>query len=115
MPYETLILERRGAVGWLWFNRPDALNAHDLTMLAELPQAWQELDDDDDITVIVVTGKGRGFCTGADVKEIAASGGGMRERLAKGGKRRRRGVGPRANDVRKPVIAAVNGVCAGAG
>lgn len=116
MSYETLIVERRGKVGWLWFNRPDSLNAHDLTMLHELPEAWHELDEDDDVTVIVVTGKGRGFCTGADVKEIAASGGGMRERLEKGGKRRRRGgVGPRANDVWKPVIAAVNGVCAGAG
>ena len=116
MSYETLVVERRGAVGWLRFNRPDALNAHDLTMLAELPDAWEELDDDESVVVIVMTGNGRAFCTGADVKEIAAAGGGMRERLAKGGKRRRRrGIGPRANDVWKPVIAAVNGVCAGGG
>lgn len=116
MSYETLIVERRGPVGWLILNRPDSLNAHDLTMLRELPEAWAELDADTDVRVIVTTGQGRGFCTGADVKEIAASGGGMGERLkplGDGGERK--GVTARACGVWKPVITAVNGVCAGGG
>jgi enoyl-CoA hydratase/carnithine racemase len=115
--YETLIVERRGHVGWLIFNRPEALNAHNLQMLVEVPQAWEELADDDDVRVIVNTGRGRGFSTGADVREIAAAGG-MGARMAKldeGNPAPRRGLGARANDVWKPVITAVNGVCAGGG
>ena len=69
--YESLIVERRGNVGWLIFNRPEAMNSHSLTMLAELPRAWAELSADDDVRVIVNTGRGRAFCTGADVKEFA--------------------------------------------
>ena len=82
MGYDTLIFERRGQVAWLFLNRPESLNAHNLTMLAELPRAWAELDVDDDIRVIVLTGRGKAFSAGADVKEVAASGGGMRETLA---------------------------------
>jgi enoyl-CoA hydratase/carnithine racemase len=117
MTYETLIVERRGPVGWLIFNRPESLNAHNLTMLEELPVAWQELNSDDRVRVIVNTGNGRGFCTGADVREIAAAGN-MGERMKKlrpkdGGPRG--GITGRRNDVWKPVIVAVNGVCAGGG
>jgi enoyl-CoA hydratase/carnithine racemase len=115
--YETLIVERRGHVGWLIFNRPESLNAHNLPMLEEIPRAWEELSADDDVRVIVNTGRGRGFSTGADVREIAAAGG-MGQRMAKLEKDHpgpRRGLGARACDVWKPVITAVNGVCAGGG
>lgn len=116
MGYETLILERRGRVAWLILNRPESLNAHNLTMLAELPRAWAELDSDDDVGVIVLTGHGKAFSAGADVKEVAASGGGIRERLQPFSN----GESPtqasaRSAGVSKPVIAAVNGVCAGGG
>jgi enoyl-CoA hydratase/carnithine racemase len=118
MPYETLIVERRGPVGWLIFNRPDAMNSHNLQMLREVPEAWAQLAADDDVRVIVNTGTGRSFSTGADVKEIAEAGG-MGERMKKlddgSGTERRGGLGPRASNVWKPVIAAVNGVCAGGG
>ncbi len=56
MPYETLIVERRGPVGWLIFNRPEAMNSHNLQMLREVPEAWAELAADDDVRVIVNTG-----------------------------------------------------------
>ena len=118
--YETLIVERRGRVGWLIFNRPDSLNANNLKMTNELSRAWVELDNDDDVSVIVNTGRGRGFSVGADVKEIAATGGGMGDRLASGGRRphadrNEMPYTPRSAGVRKPLICAVNGVCAGAG
>ncbi len=117
MNYDTLVLERRGPVGWLILNRPDSLNAHNVTMLRELPEAWKELDHDDDVRVIVMTGRGRGFCAGADVKEVAATGGGMEDRLRglTDGSRPPAAVSARSNDVWKPVIVAVNGVCAGSG
>jgi enoyl-CoA hydratase len=118
--YETLIVERRGNVGWLIFNRPDAMNSHNLKMLEELPRAWKELSNDDDVRVVVITGRGRAFCTGADVKEISAYGS-MGDRIAQlkrdpdDASGERTGVGPRTNNVWKPVIAAVNGICAGGG
>jgi enoyl-CoA hydratase/carnithine racemase len=71
--YETLIVERRGAVGWLEFNRPDVGNAMNAAMLDELERAWRELDADPDVRVIVNTGRGRAFQTGLDVVELAQS------------------------------------------
>ena len=118
MRYESLIVERRGLVGWITLNRPEALNSHSIAMHRELPQAWHEMSADDDVRVVVITGAGRAFATGADVKELAAVGG-MAERLAMvdptDKPATRPTLGPRAQEVWKPVIAAVNGVCAGGG
>jgi len=117
MSYETLIVEKRGRVGWLIFNRPESMNAFNLKMADELIDAWRQLDDDDDVRVIVNTGRGRAFQTGVDVKEVAEAGG-MGNRVA--GRERRddeRGGGmtARTNNVWKPVICAVNGLCVGGG
>jgi enoyl-CoA hydratase len=70
--YETLEVTRDGHVGWLVFDRPKAGNAMDATMLAELEHAWQELDADPEVRVIIVTGAGGHFCAGADLKAMAA-------------------------------------------
>jgi enoyl-CoA hydratase/carnithine racemase len=114
MPYETLDVERRGPVGWLVFDRPDAANAMDATMLAELEAAWRELDDDPEVRVIVNTGNGRAFQTGLDVTQLGRDRDALREQS-----RRTRDAELRLtgwhNQVWKPVIAAVNGVCAGGG
>ena len=112
--YETLIVERRGPVGWLIFNRPDAANAMDATMLAELERAWLELDADPGVRVIVNSGAGRAFQTGVDVVQMSRDREAMREQS-----RRTRDATLKLtawhNQVWKPVIAAVNGVCAGGG
>ena len=60
----------RGPVGWIINNRPDRLNAYDALMREEFPRAWTELDHDPDVRVIVHTGNGRAFQTGADVEEL---------------------------------------------
>ena len=70
MAYDTLLVERRGPVGWLVFDRPDAGNAMDATMFRELEAAWRELDDDPAVRVIVNTGNGRAFQTGVDVVQL---------------------------------------------
>ena len=59
--YATLEVERDGSVGWLVFNRPEAGNAMDATMMRELEAAWRELDADPAVRVIVNTGAGSAF------------------------------------------------------
>jgi len=112
--YQTLIVERRGPVGWLVFDRPDVGNAMDATMLRELESAWRQLDDDPEVRAIVNTGEGRSFQTGLDVAQLARDRDALREQS-----RRTRDAELRLtawhNRVRKPVIAAVNGLCAGGG
>ena len=114
MSYETLIVERRGPVGWLIFDRPEAANAMDARMMRELDVAWNELDADKDVRVIVNTGNGQAFQTGLDVVQLAQDRDALREQA-----RRTRDFELRFtawhNAVWKPVIAAVNGVCAGGG
>jgi len=113
-PYTRLRVEREGPVGWIVFNRPEAANAMDAVMFDELEQAWVELDADPDVRVIVNTGEGKAFQTGVDVAQMAQDKEALREHS-----RRTRDAALRFTawqcEVWKPVIAAVNGVCAGGG
>jgi enoyl-CoA hydratase len=114
MAYSSLFVEKDGPVGWLVFNRPEAGNAMDARMLEELEAAWEELDKDPGVRVIVNTGAGRSFQTGLDVVQLAREPGALR---TQSGRTRRAQLRMTAwhNQVWKPVIAAVNGVCAGGG
>src|SRR3954447_26666097 len=114
MAYETVVVERRGAVGWLVFNRPHAGNAMDARMMDELETAWHELDDDPDVRVVVNTGNGDAFQTGLDVVQLSRDKEALREQSGRT-KRFELRFTAWHNDVWKPVIAAVNGVCAGGG
>jgi enoyl-CoA hydratase/carnithine racemase len=112
--FEHLLVERRGPVGWLVNNRPDQLNAMNAAMRDEFAVAWKELDADPEVRVIVHTGAGRAFQTGVDVAEIASDGQGMQ--------RYRQSVEDWDlhftswhQQVWKPVITAVNGICCGGG
>jgi enoyl-CoA hydratase len=112
--FTTLKLERHGPVGWLVFNRPESLNAMNAAMRAELADAWLELDRDPEVRVIVNTGEGRAFQTGADVAELATDGVGM-ERYRESMEAFDLHFTAWHQQVGKPVIAAVNGICAGGG
>ena len=117
MPYtefQTLKLHRDGPVGWLLFNRPESLNAMNSRMRAELADAWLELDRDPDVRVIVHTGEGRAFQTGVDVAELATDGLGM-ERYRQSMEDFDLHFTAWHQQVSKPVIAVVNGICAGGG
>jgi enoyl-CoA hydratase len=112
--YDTIEVERRGPVGWLVFDRPDAGNALNAAMFAELERAWTELAEDPTVRVIVNTGNGASFQTGVDVVQMS------RDRDAlKRFSRQTRDAELRFTawhlDIVKPVIAAVNGTCAGGG
>lgn len=112
IPYRRLIVERRGPVGWIINNRPDRLNAYDALMRDEFPRAWSELDNDPDVRVIVHTGNGRAFQTGADVEDLDGE-------AIKQFRETMRTLNLRLTgwhmNVGKPIITAVNGVCAGGG
>lgn len=112
--FETLKLERRGHVGWLVFNRPDRLNSMNSQMRDELAGAWLALDRDPEVRVIVNTGEGRAFQTGVDVTEVASDGIGM-ERYRDSTVNFDLHFTAWHQKVGKPVIAAVNGICAGGG
>jgi len=110
--YEFLKVERHGPVGWLINNRPDQLNAMNNGMRDEFEVAWKELDADPKVRVIVHTGEGRAFQTGVDVAEIASDGVGM-ERYRESVETWSLRFTSWHNQVWKPVITAVNGLCAG--
>lgn len=112
--FETLEVFRDGPVGWLVFDRPDAGNAMDATMFVELEAAWALLDTDPDVRVIVTTGNGRVFQTGLDVRQLARDPEAMREQSRRTKRAELRMTAWHCG-VWKPVIAAVNGMCAGGG
>jgi len=112
--YETLVVERHGPVGWLLNDRPEQLNAMNNTMRDEFAEAWLELEADPAVRVIVHTGNGRAFQTGVDVTEIASDGIGM-ERYRESLENFDLHFTSWHQKVTKPVITAVNGICAGGG
>ena len=114
MAYETLRLDRRGAVGWLEFDRPEAANAMNARMMEELERAWRELDEDARVRVIVNTGAGHAFQTGVDIAQMGRDLEALREQSRRT-KRFELRFTAWHNRVTKPVVAAVNGVCAGGG
>ncbi|MEZ5557270.1 MAG: enoyl-CoA hydratase/isomerase family protein [Pseudomonadales bacterium] len=67
--YETLLVEKEGAIDWLTLNRPEALNAMSRTMMLELQHYFGELYTDHSVRVVILRGAGRGFCAGLDLKE----------------------------------------------
>ncbi|MBV9637961.1 MAG: enoyl-CoA hydratase/isomerase family protein [Mycobacteriaceae bacterium] len=112
--YERLVVEKADGLGWLILNRPQAGNAFDARMLDELETGWAELENDPDVRAIVNTANGSAFCTGMDVVQVARDKEAMRRHS-----RRTRDAELKISawhcGVWKPVIAAVNGVCAGGG
>lgn len=117
MDYETILYDVKDGILTLTLNRPEALNAFNRQMLAEMLDACDRADADDDVRVIVVTGAGRAFCAGADLSA------GGKTFDADGRDDRESGLHPdggglltlRLHELNKPIIAAVNGAAVGVG
>jgi 2-(1,2-epoxy-1,2-dihydrophenyl)acetyl-CoA isomerase len=109
-PYETIRYELGDGVATITLARPESLNALNATMRGELLAAIKVAERDDAVRAVVITGEGRGFCSGADLR----GGSGERE-FRRVLTREYNPLVIAIRDLPKPVIAAVNGVAAGAG
>ncbi len=108
MNYQTINLEKKDYIATITLNRQDSLNALNNQMVDELSDAFAAEDRDDTTRVIVITGAGRAFCSGADLKEDRSRGKSdvmhtFADRVFA------------VFDINKPVIASINGVAAGGG
>jgi len=116
--YDSIIYEVDGHKATITLNRPDALNALSPHMITELRAAYDEAENDDNIWLLIVTATGRAFCTGADVKEIPEDGKVINEQpyLSTYDQWEAPQEGtPPFRRMAKPVLAAINGICCGAG
>jgi len=120
--YEYLKVEVADRVATITINRPDALNAVNNVVHHELEQIWLDVRADHDVNAIILTGAGRAFCAGGDVKGMAA--GSLTSSTGKTGKGRGRGPIAASNgrrlvdnmlDVEQPIIGAINGDAVGLG
>jgi len=113
--YETIIFTTDGPIATIKLNRPDKLNAFGGPMREEILDVLAKIGADDAVRVVIVTGEGRGFSAGGDIdhlKRLRESNDeeGFRQVLANGQR-----ITKTMRSLPKPVIAAVNGPCAGAG
>jgi enoyl-CoA hydratase/carnithine racemase len=118
MSYEQINCELEGSLMIVTLNRPDKLNAYTGQMGAEITNAFERADTDDDVRAVIVTGAGRAFCAGADVsggaKSFDTSGSHGAGVFAASGTRSGRFIEAIFN-CRKPSIAAINGPAVGVG
>ena len=121
MNYEAIVLEKKEHIATITLNRPDRLNAITPQMAQELLSAFDDVDEDDEMRVLVITGAGRGFCAGADVGGMAGGtekGVGISRGLEMMRNRLSGGTGTttlKLQKMQKPTIAMVNGVAVGGG
>ncbi|HXK26429.1 MAG TPA: enoyl-CoA hydratase/isomerase family protein [Myxococcota bacterium] len=118
MKFETIRYEVEDRIATITFDRPDKLNAVSPLMVRELRAAYAAVESDESVWIAIVTGAGRAFCAGADVTDIPADGAVLYEEpylstLPQWEAPQE--ATPPFRSMTKPVLAAVNGMCCGAG
>ena len=108
----TVILKKDNGVGWITLNRPEKYNSFNRDMALGLQEYLDDCERDEEIRAVYITGGGKGFCAGQDLSEAVDPQGPELEKIV------REHYNPiirRLRTIEKPIIAAVNGVAAGAG
>ncbi len=120
MTYEAILYDVAEGVATITLNKPERLNAFDNEMLTEWADAIHRADQDRDVRVVIITGAGRGFCSGMNVAAEAGGSGVLRTQASVA--ERRHSLRDRVHPIpraliqlEKPYIAAINGAAAGAG
>ncbi|AKN29570.1 crotonase [Clostridium carboxidivorans P7] len=111
MGYENVVLEKQGHIATLSFNRPRVLNALNSNVLNELDKVLNEIEEDKDIYVVIITGYGKAFVAGADILEMKDKTPEESRKFAELGLK----VFRKIELMEKPIIAAVNGFALGGG
>jgi enoyl-CoA hydratase/carnithine racemase len=114
LDFEAIVYEKAPPRATVTLNRPDVLNAFNFRMLRELARAFEDASWDDEIRVVVVTGAGRAFCVGADLKSWSE------DYLGKPGEYWKwfgafKDMHDRLREIGKPTLARINGICVGGG
>lgn len=109
--YNTILSEKTGSVLKIILNRPDVYNAFNTEMLGELLEAFKNAASDDDVRCVILTGAGKAFCSGQDLKDFNDKKLTFKEAL----EQRYNPLIKSIAYLNKPVICAINGVAAGAG
>lgn len=114
MEYKTLLLDREGGVGTLTLNRPDKMNAFTQEMFREFIAGLLELDEDDGVRIVVITGAGKAFTVGLDIAE-AGQGPTEFDKQVVPLQGTLSWTAQIMRNMKKPIICAINGVAVGAG
>jgi enoyl-CoA hydratase/carnithine racemase len=101
MDYKTVILERKDGIAVLTLNRPEVLNSVNMEMRSEIAGILEALEVDPAVRLLIVTGAGRAFCSGADMEKL------INKKMIS--------MARLFYEFEKPVIGAINGVSAGDG
>ncbi|MGE0061755.1 MAG: enoyl-CoA hydratase [Xanthobacteraceae bacterium] len=109
MSYQNIIVDKQGRVGVITLNRPQALNALNMALKAELSKAIDDFEADDGIGCMLITGSEKAFAAGADIKEMAD------KTFIEAFLGNFAGTWDRASRARKPIVAAVAGFALGGG
>ena len=107
MAYENIVFEKEENIAIITFNRPEAMNALNNQTRAEFGQAIEDVAMDDAIKVLILTGSGKAFVAGSDIKEFNETTPFAAHNIKR--------LGEMVEKLEKPVIAAVNGFCLGGG
>lgn len=111
MGFDNILVERDGKIGIVKINRPAVLNAVNVETILEIEKAMQALDDDKEISIIIITGEGKSFISGSDISRLAGMDQEKARQYSKDGDR----VLNLIENLKKVVIAAVNGFALGSG
>ena len=110
-PFDTILYDKSCGIGHVSLNRPAQLNAYSVAMRDDFSEALRAVAEDPDVSALLITGRGRAFCAGADLSEFGTA---PSQAIARS-VRWQRDVWGQLIDLAKPIVAGIHGYCIGSG